>query len=65
MTLKEELLSISSYEEYIAKKDKFRDIPMDEDIMDHLDHNIFGTITDSINESICFDAMRVTDISAN
>lgn len=27
ITLKEELLSINTYEEYIAKKDKFRDIP--------------------------------------
>lgn len=65
ITLKEELLSINTYEEYIAKKDKFRDIPMDEEIMDHLDRNIFGTITDIINESICLDAMRVPDKSTN
>ena len=38
---------------------------MDEEIMDHLDRNIFGTITDIINKSISLDAMRVPDKSTN
>ena len=61
MTLKEELLSISSYEEYMTKREKFRDLPMDEKIMNHLDRNIFTAITASYDDSICWDAMRTVN----
>ena len=61
MTLKEELLSISSYEEYMTKREKFRDLPMDEEIMNHLDRNIFTAITASYDDSICWDAMRTVN----
>ena len=65
MTLKEELLNINSYEEYIAKRERFRDLPMDEEIMNHLDRNIFATITAPFDESICLDAMRTIDKTSN
>ena len=37
MTLKEELLNINSYEEYIAKRERFRDLQMDEEIIHTID----------------------------
>ena len=61
MTLKEELLNINSYEEYIEKRERFRDLQMDEEILNHLDRNIFATIADPFDESICLDVMRSID----
>lgn len=61
MTLKEELLNINSYEEFDAKREKFRGIQIDDEIMNHLCHNVFNKLTASYDESICWDAFRTVD----
>ncbi len=37
MTLKEEFLSITSYEEYDKQREKFRSLPRDSEVRAHLD----------------------------
>lgn len=61
MTLKEELLSIQSYEEFNAKREKFRGIKIDDEIMDHLCRNVFNRLTASYDDSICWDSFRTAD----
>ena len=58
---KEELLSIHSYEEFNAKREKFKGIEIDDEIMDHLCRNVFNRLTASYDESICWDAMRTAN----
>ena len=38
MTLKEEFLAISSYEEFDSKREAFRTLIIDNDVLEHLNH---------------------------
>lgn len=44
MTLREELLQIHSYKEFDEKREKFRELPMDYELLDHIWNNIFPKI---------------------
>ena len=44
MTLREELLQIHTYKEFDEKRDKFRELPMDYELIDHILHNILPRV---------------------
>lgn len=49
MTKKEEFMKISSYEEYLARKDEFKGLKMDKDVVKHA-ATFFPIVSDTKEE---------------
>lgn len=56
MTGKEKFLAIQTYEEFDRRREEFRDVPLDKEIVKHMD-KIFPKLS-PINEKVHEDCMR-------